>query len=72
MRVERVDAESDDLDVALVELGLQLRDHAELGRADGGEVLRMREQDAPTVAEVVVELDFTFGRLRSEIGGFVA
>ena len=61
-----------DLHVALVELRLELRDRAELGRADRREVLRVREQHAPAVAEVVVEVDRAFGGLGREVGGFVA
>ena len=45
--LDGVDAQADDLRVALVELGLELRHVAELGRADRREVLGMREQDRP-------------------------
>ena len=62
-----VDAEADDLDVALVELGLQLGHIAELGGADRGEVLRVRKQNAPAGSEPVVEADSAFGCLRFEI-----
>ena len=44
LSVDRIDAEADDLDVALVELGLQLRHVAELGRADGREILGVRNR----------------------------
>ena len=70
--LERVDRQAEDLHVALVELGLDLRHVAELGRAHRREVLRVREQHAPAVAEVLVELDRAFGGLRREVGGFVA
>src|SRR6266496_2902443 len=41
---DRIDREPDDLRISAVELRLDLRHVAELGRADRGEVLRMREQ----------------------------
>jgi hypothetical protein len=67
MTVDRVDREADDLDAALVELGLDLRHVAELGGADRREVLRMREQDGPFVADPVVEFDAAFGGVGLEI-----
>ena len=70
--LDRVDAEADDLDVALVELGLELGHVAELGRADRREVLGVREQDAPGVAEPLVEADVAFGGFGLEVGGGVA
>src|SRR6516162_968541 len=70
MVADRIDAEPDDLAVALVELGLQPRHVAELGRADRREVLRVREQDGPAVADPFVEVDAALGRLRGEIGSF--
>ena len=62
-----VDREPDDLDAAPVELGLDLRHVAELGRADGREVLRMGEEDRPRVADPVVELDPPFRRVGLEV-----
>ena len=70
--LERVDRQAEDLHVALVELGLDLRHVAELGGAHRREVLGVREQHAPAVAQVVVELDRAFGGLRREVRGFVA
>ena len=70
--VDRVDGEADDLDVPAVELGLDLGHVAELGRADRGEVLRVREQHGPRVADPVVEADRAFRRLRLEVGCRVA
>ena len=43
----RIDAQADELDIALGELGLDLGHVAELGGADGREILGMREQDRP-------------------------
>ena len=57
MVVDRVDADADDLDAALVELGLDPGHVAELGGADRGEVLGVREQDRPAVADPLVEAD---------------
>jgi hypothetical protein len=70
--VDRVDGEPDDLDVAAVELGLDLGHVAELGRAHGGEVLGVREQDGPPVPDPVVEADPAFGRFGLEVRGRVA
>ena len=52
---------------AVVELLLAARELAELGGADRREVGGVREQDAPAVAEVLVERDLAGGRLGSEI-----
>ena len=63
----RVDGEADDLRVPLVELRLDARHVAELGRADGGEVLGMGEQDRPPVADPLVEVDGALGGIRREV-----
>ena len=52
---------------SLVELGLDLRHVAELGRADRREVARVREEHGPRVADPVVELDRAFRRLGLEV-----
>ena len=62
-----VDRDPEDLRVSLAELVLQFRHLAELGRADRGEILRVRKEDPPTVAEVLVEIDLAFGRVRREV-----
>src|SRR6266436_7770439 len=67
---DRIYAEADDLAVALVELGLRPRHVPELGRTDRGEVLRMREQDGPPVADPLVEIDPALRAVRGEIGSF--
>ena len=72
MLVGGIDAEADDLDVALVELGLQPRHVAELGRADGREILGVGEQYGPGIAEPVVELDVALRGVGFEIGSGVA
>src|SRR4029077_2479906 len=68
--VHRIDAEADDLGVALVEFGLELRHVAKLGGADRREILGMGEQDRPAIADEVVEIDRTLGRIRREIRRF--
>ena len=68
MAVDRVDAESDQLGVALGELGLDLGHVAKLGGADRGEVLGMGEQDRPLVADPLVEIDRSLRRLSREVG----
>src|SRR6185312_1168723 len=70
--VDWVDRNADDLHAALVELRLDLGHVAKLCRADRSEVLRMRKQDRPAIADPVVELDFAFGGLRLEIGRRIA
>jgi hypothetical protein len=68
----RVDRQPDDLDIAAVELGLDLGHVAKLGRADWGEVLGVREQHRPRGADPLVEADAAFGRLGLEVGCCVA
>jgi hypothetical protein len=70
--LHRIDAEADDLGVALLELGLQLRHVAELGGADGREVLGVGEQDGPSVADPLMEVDPAFRGLRREVRRLVA
>ena len=70
--VDRVDREADDLDVTAVEVRLDLRHVAQLRRADRREVLRMREEHRPRVADPVVKVDAPLRRLRLEVGCRVA
>ncbi len=72
MVLDRVDAEPDDLAVALLELGLEPGHVAQLGRADRREVLRVGEQDRPAVADPLVEVDRAFRGLGREVRCFVA
>jgi hypothetical protein len=65
--LHRVHAQPDDLHVALLELGLDARHVAEFGGADGREVLRVREEDAPRITEPLVKPDGPVGRHRLEI-----
>ena len=66
--VDGIDAQAHQLDAALVEFRLQLCESAELGGAHRREVLRVREQERPAVADPVVELDFSLGGSASKSG----
>jgi hypothetical protein len=70
--VDRVDAEADDLHVALVELALQLGDRTQFRRAHGREIARMRKEHGPFPLLPRVEVEAPFGCLRREVRGFVA
>jgi hypothetical protein len=65
---ERVDAEPDGPDVMLVEGGFEPRHFAEFGRAYRRKNLWMRKQDCPAIADPLVEIDRTFGRILNESG----
>ena len=60
------------LTLRLSNSGLILRHVAELGGADRREILRVREQHRPRVADPFVEADAAFGGLGLEIRGGVA
>src|SRR5262249_34089778 len=70
--LDAVDAQADDLHVALLELGLEARHRTQLRRADRGEVLGVREQDGPLVPHPVVKAELAFGGLGGECGGLGA
>ena len=70
--LHRIDRQADDLDAAPVELRLDLGEVAELGGADRREVLGMREQDRPFVADPLVEPDAALGGFGLEVGGQAA
>ena len=59
--IERVHADRNGLDAALVEFGLQLGGVAQFGGANRREVLRVREQHNPVVAGPLVEIDGSLG-----------
>ena len=67
--VDGVCGEADQLDAAPGELGLELGKGAQLRRADGRVILRVREQDDPVVADELVEVDRALRRFGLEIGG---
>src|SRR6516225_9049676 len=72
MVVDTIDAEPDDLDLALVELGLDFGHVAELRRANRCEVLRVRKQHRPRIADPIVETHRTFSCLRFKIRSGIA
>ena len=69
--VHRVDGKADHLDPALVELGLQPGHGAQFGGADRREILGMREQHRPGIANPIVKMDSSLGGLGLEIRGDV-
>ncbi|MPL60765.1 hypothetical protein SDC9_06327 [bioreactor metagenome] len=69
--LDGVDRDAHHLGVALRPFIGELRDGAELGGADRGEILRMREQDGVAVADPVVEADLALGGVGGEVGGDV-
>src|SRR4029078_7773582 len=72
MIVDRIDAQADAFSIALVELRFEPRHIAELGRANRREILRMRKQYSPAVADPVMEADRAFSRFGREIRRVVA
>jgi hypothetical protein len=69
--LDGIDREADDLGSALGELAFEAGQGAELGGADGGEVLGVGEEDGPVVADPLVELDEAVGAVGRKVGGFV-
>src|SRR5712691_9169972 len=69
MLVDGIDAESHQLDAALVEFRLKLGQGAKLGGANRSEILRVREQQCPAVADPVMEFDLAVGGFSLEIRG---
>ncbi len=65
--VDRVDADPEDLDAALVELRLHPRHRSKLSRADRREVLGMGEQNRPAAPDPVVKLDMAFCGIGLEV-----
>jgi len=68
VRLDAVDRKTDHLHVALVELGFDLGDIAELGGAHRREVLGMAEQHSPRLTEPIVKADLALGSRGSEVG----
>src|SRR5215469_1990678 len=67
MVADGVNAEPDNLGVAPVEFRLEARHIAEFGGAYRREILGVRKQYAPRIADPFVKADRTGGRLRFEI-----
>jgi hypothetical protein len=72
MAAEGVGRQANQLDTTLGELGLELGEGTELGGANGGEILRVGEEDYPFVANKLVEIDRASGGLGLEVGGNAA
>ena len=64
-----VGAQTNELDTARGELGLELGESAELSGTDGSKVIGVGEKDGPLVTDEVVEVDGTVGGLGIEVGG---
>ena len=64
MAVDGVGRETKELCAALDGLRLELGEGTELGGADGGVVLGVREEDDPVVTDELVEVDGALGLIR--------
>lgn len=69
---QRVDAQDEDLGVALVELGHETRHRHELRRAHRCEVTRVRQEHGPASALPLAERDGASSRLDDEVRCLVA
>lgn len=69
VRVDGVCAQAQQLDAALLELGLEAGHLTQLGGADRGVVLRVGEEDDPVVADILVQVDGALGSVGLEVGG---
>jgi len=67
--LDMVGTETNELDTARGELGLELGEGAQLGGTDGGEVIGVGEEDGPLVTDELVEVDGTVGGLGIEVRG---
>jgi hypothetical protein len=67
--LDGVGGETDQLDIALGELGLELSKGTELSGADGGVVLGVGEEDNPVVTDELVEVNVSLCGLGLEVGG---
>ncbi|MNV41590.1 hypothetical protein D3C71_1332310 [compost metagenome] len=69
---DRVDAEAQDLGVALVEFRFEFGQVTQFGGAHRGEILGMGKQDGPAIADPLVKVEGAFGGVGGEIRCFVA
>lgn len=69
MRVNGVGGQANQLYTALGEFRLELGKGAQLGGADGGVVLWVREEDCPLVADPLVKVNGAVCSLGLEVGG---
>ena len=68
---DAVDGEAEGLYAAGGELSFERADGAELGGANGSEVLGVREEDDPVVADELVEVDGALRGFGGEVGSYV-
>src|SRR5437588_3468887 len=71
LAARRFHAQADDLAIPLLEFGLQPGHVTQFRGAHRGEVLGVREQDGPAVADPLVEVDPALRSLGGEIGSLV-
>jgi len=69
MAAEGVGGETNQLNTALGELGLQTSELAELGGADGSVVLGVGEEDDPVVTNELMEVNGAGSGVGLEVGG---
>lgn len=69
MAIDSVGAQAQQLDAALVKLGLEASHLAQLSSADRGEVLGMGEEDNPAVTNILVQVDGALGGVGLKVGG---
>ena len=67
--LDGVGGKTDQLDTTLGELRLKLCESAELGGADGSIIFGVGQQDNPSVANELVEIDGALSCLGLEVGG---
>lgn len=67
--LDSVGRQTDQLGVALGELGLEFGEGTELGGADGSIILRVGEENNPAVANELMEVNGTVGGLGLEVRG---
>ncbi|MNY41309.1 hypothetical protein D3C86_1761150 [compost metagenome] len=72
MVADRVDAQPENLGVALVELWLEFGQITQFSGADRREIFRMRKQDRPAVTDPLMKVERAFGGVGGEIRRFVA
>ncbi len=72
VRINRVHADGEHLDIAFFKLGFDLRDRTQFRRANGRIIRRVGKQDTPRVAEPLMEINLAFGSGSFEIGCDIA
>src|SRR6266496_2063693 len=67
VRIGWIDTQSDDLDVAFLEVRSEPRRLAQFSRANRGEIFWMGKQTSPAIGNPVVKADLPLGGFRREI-----